>query len=40
MEIMKKDSSESEAAIWKQIHLSESYLVCSMYEEAASLASS
>ncbi|MED6161156.1 hypothetical protein PIB30_058088 [Stylosanthes scabra] len=26
--------------IWKQIEVSESYLVCSMYEEAASLASS
>ncbi|GAU30960.1 hypothetical protein TSUD_144080 [Trifolium subterraneum] len=37
MEIMK--DSELPISIWKQIHLSESYLVCSMYEEAASLAS-
>ncbi|TKY44498.1 hypothetical protein E2542_SST30774 [Spatholobus suberectus] len=32
--------SDSDAAIWKEIEVSESYLVCSMYEEAASLASS
>ncbi|KAB1212056.1 hypothetical protein CJ030_MR5G024628 [Morella rubra] len=30
----------SNRAIWEEIELSESYLVCSMYEEAASLASS
>ncbi|KAF3437271.1 hypothetical protein FNV43_RR20024 [Rhamnella rubrinervis] len=30
----------SAPAIWQQIELSESYLVCSMFEEAASLASS
>ncbi|GAU30957.1 hypothetical protein TSUD_144050 [Trifolium subterraneum] len=30
---------DSAAAKWKQIEISESYLVCSMYEEAASLAS-
>lgn len=32
--------SESETAIWKEIEISESYLVCSMYEEAESLSSS
>ncbi|XP_061362071.1 protein APEM9 [Gastrolobium bilobum] len=36
MEIMR----DSDADLWKQIEVSESYLVCSMYEEAASLASS
>lgn len=34
------NSSESETAIWKEIEISESYLVCSMYEEAESLSSS
>ncbi|KAM1029823.1 hypothetical protein ACFX15_041506 [Malus domestica] len=34
------ESTASGPAIWEQIELSESYLVCSMYEEAASLASS
>ncbi|RDX91736.1 Protein APEM9, partial [Mucuna pruriens] len=32
--------SDSDAAMWKEIEVSESYLVCCMYEEAASLASS
>lgn len=34
------NSWESETAIWKEIEISESYLVCSMYEEAESLSSS
>ncbi|KAK7314327.1 hypothetical protein VNO77_32847 [Canavalia gladiata] len=38
MEIMTE--SDSDAAMWKEIEVSESYLVCSLYEEAASLASS
>ncbi|KAL5161787.1 Protein APEM9 [Glycine soja] len=32
--------TDAAAAIWKEIEASESYLVCSMYEEAAQLASS
>ncbi|XP_027359139.1 protein APEM9 [Abrus precatorius] len=35
-----RTESDSDAAMWKEIEVSESYLVCSMYEEAASLASS
>ncbi|KAL5079894.1 hypothetical protein RYX36_008315 [Vicia faba] len=34
------EHSESETPTWEEIEASESYLVCSMYEQAASLASS
>ncbi|XP_034212059.1 protein APEM9 isoform X2 [Prunus dulcis] len=37
---MEMSSKSSDPAIWEEIELSESYLVCSMYEEAASSASS
>ncbi|ESW24993.1 hypothetical protein PHAVU_004G178000 [Phaseolus vulgaris] len=37
---LESDSDSDGAAIWKEIEASESFLVCSMYQEAASLASS
>ncbi|XP_047176506.1 protein APEM9 isoform X2 [Vigna umbellata] len=37
---LESDSDSEAAAIWKEIEASESFLVCSMYQEAASLASS
>ncbi|PON81320.1 3-phosphoinositide-dependent protein kinase [Trema orientale] len=40
MEVEVGGSSESDSKIWEQIERSESYLVCSMFEEAASSASS
>ncbi|BAU03009.1 Protein APEM9-like protein [Vigna angularis] len=37
---LESDSDSEAGAIWKEIEASESFLVCSMYQEAASLASS